>query len=56
MRTQVLFDLLCDLCHQPVRLDTATTDFQGRPIHSDCYAEVLAKEAIQVLHQKERAA
>jgi hypothetical protein len=56
MQTQALTPLVCVLCNQPVPLATATTDYIGRPTHSDCCAELLADERIQSMHLNERAA
>jgi hypothetical protein len=28
---------ICPICHEPVRLEEAKTDEEGRAIHEDCY-------------------
>ena len=39
MQTQAPFLLICALCNQPVTIETANTDAQGRAVHTDGYAE-----------------
>jgi hypothetical protein len=46
------FPLSCALCNQPVPIETANTDGQGRAVHSDCYAETLAAQRIDLLSHK----
>ena len=52
MQTQAPFPLSCALCNQPVPIETANTDAQGRAVHSDCYAEKLAARRIDLLSHK----
>jgi hypothetical protein len=35
--------LYCVLCHKPVPIESAKTDANGKPVHSDCYAASLAQ-------------
>ena len=34
----------CVICSQPVRLESAKTDEQGKPVHGDCYATALPRK------------
>ena len=31
----------CAICQEPVRLETAKTDEDGKPVHEDCYLQRL---------------
>lgn len=31
----------CSLCHEPVSLETAKADHDGKAVHEDCYAQKL---------------
>jgi len=33
--------LICPICKQPIRLETAKADENGRPVHEDCYIQRL---------------
>jgi hypothetical protein len=37
--------IYCVLCHKPVEIETAKTDAKGQPVHSECYAQSLARPA-----------
>ena len=31
--------LICAICKEPIRLETAKTDERGRAVHEDCYLQ-----------------
>lgn len=35
------FEILCAICDLPINLQTATTDDEGKTVHSDCYILLL---------------
>jgi hypothetical protein len=37
--------LLCPICNQPVKLETAKSDEGGKAIHEECYLSKLFDEA-----------
>ena len=38
-------ELICVICHKPVRLETAKTDDDGQAVHEECYAWKVASDA-----------
>jgi ssDNA-binding Zn-finger/Zn-ribbon topoisomerase 1 len=44
MQTDTAPDFLyCVLCHKPVSIEVVNTDENGKPVHSECYAQSLAR-------------
>jgi hypothetical protein len=37
--------LICAICHRPVRLETAKTDDDGNAVHEECYAWKMISDA-----------
>ena len=33
--------LVCSICREPVGVETAKTDENGKPVHEDCYIQLL---------------
>jgi hypothetical protein len=42
MEPAVQPEINCSICDQPVELETAKTDDNGQPVHSECYVLVVA--------------
>lgn len=32
----------CPICHEPVKLERAKADEEGKPVHEECYARKMA--------------
>ena len=41
MNASMSFAPLCNICSQPVPIEIAKTDAQGRTVHQDCYLMLL---------------
>jgi len=44
MKNFASYRFTCQLCKQPIQLQEAVTDGQGRPVHTRCYADALRRE------------
>jgi hypothetical protein len=45
MRAERLTTFLCHICGKPVSLRECTTNAKGEPVHPDCYADLMEREA-----------
>jgi len=52
MTNPFILSITCSICHKPVKLETTTTDEQGKAIHEECYVQAVAgthRQASQTL-------
>jgi hypothetical protein len=47
--------IYCVICHKPVEIETAKTDAKGQPVHSECYAQSLARPSNDSETPRQRA-
>ena len=48
--------ILCPICHEPVKLETSKTDEDGRATHEECYTQSICSKKQQSKEHSRHAA
>ncbi len=44
MTDPITLQIICPICHEPVKLETSKTDECGRAIHEECCVQILTRK------------